>query len=74
MFHTVRTPASSSVGTGFISIPGGWLNRLMVFPCTSRQISGLCLKLGHDRFLPYSFHLIIHCHNNPDAMVYMLSY
>jgi hypothetical protein len=53
--RVVNTPVSYSAGTGFKFRPGNrlaWLRFIVVFISPSRQMTGWCLKLGYDRFLP----------------------
>jgi hypothetical protein len=63
--RVVSTSASYSGGPGFKSRPADMLSRLRIFVVflgPSMQMLEYCryIKLGHDRFLPYSFQLIHH--------------
>jgi hypothetical protein len=58
LWRVVSTPASYSGGFGFKSRPGGWrflLRIFVLFFSSGKQIPGLYLQLGHNRFLPYPF-------------------
>jgi hypothetical protein len=60
--RVVNSPASYSEGPGFKSRPRRPVMQIEVsrgFPQSLQTNSGLCLKLGHDRFLPNPFPFII---------------
>jgi hypothetical protein len=74
--RVVSTPAWYSGGPGFKSLRGDRLPRLsffMFFSVPPGKLRETALKLGHDRFIPHYFQLIIHlssCHRT----LYILSY
>lgn len=57
----LSTPFSYSGGSDFESWLGdrvSWLRFFIVFPGSSRQMIGYCLKFDHDHFLPHIFSLL----------------
>jgi hypothetical protein len=55
--RVINIPVSYSGGPGFKSRAG---DVPVAFHSPSKQMPGQHLKLGHDRFIPYTFQFIIH--------------